>query len=247
MIQQYSRKSKLNAKFHHPNVNDYTKQLADILKLEDVYGTRNPSRLMTEAEVAKFLAGAQPLDEKTEMKLYNNILAYLKKSSHSYTSTYTLPAPSRYSNILPSAFLRLNYFPIDGKLFHCKGSRESGSHIYYYVPYANGTTTTGCIESIWQVPLQQKIRTFFTVKVHAQLSAAQEVWNPYSKPPCSLLKVNLVLQTLSSSFHIIEPQHIICHLAVRKFEKADYPRLYKYIKTPVMAVVKSLDRGRRGP
>ncbi|KAE9407721.1 hypothetical protein BT96DRAFT_933145 [Gymnopus androsaceus JB14] len=247
MIQQYSRKSKLNAKFHDPNMDDYAKQFADILKLEDMYGTRNPPRLMTEAEVATFLARAQPLDEKTEMKFYRNILAYLKKSSHSYTSAYTLPTPPRHSIILPSAFLRLNYFPIDGKLFHCKGSRETGSHIYYYIPYANGTTVTGCIESIWQVPLQQKIRTFFTVKVHGQLSAAQQKWNPYSRPPCSLLKVDLVLQALSSSLHIIEPQHIICHLAVRKFEKADYLKLYKHINTPVMAVVKSLDRGRRGP
>ena len=228
-------------------MNEYAKQLADILKLEDVYGTRNPHKPMTDAEVARFLAVAQPLDEKTERKYYDSLLAYLRKSSHSYKSAYMLPTPPRNSTILQPAFVHLNYFPIDGKIFHCKGSRETASHIHYYVPYDNGSTATGCIDFIWQAPLQYKIRTFFFVKKHAQLSDAQDQWNPYTKFPCSLLNTELVLQALSSSFDVIEPQHIICHLAVRKCERADYPKLYKHISSPLMLLGKSLDRRRRGP
>lgn len=245
-MRQFTRRSKLNAMLHENNSEDHAiKDLARLLEPDDVYDFLHSAQVMSDAEVAAFLAKANR--PKFDIDLYTATLTYLNLAGQHYRSAYSITVHPRHTLILPSAVHSLRNYTFENKTYHCQGSRESSSHIYYYAPQSGGLTATGCITGIWQVPLQNVLRTFFRVNHHTALSRVQQKWNPYSKGPCSLLRAELVLQELSKNFHIIEAHHIICHLAARKLTKASYPNMYTKITKPVTAVIWSLDRGRKGP
>jgi hypothetical protein len=221
------------------------KELSEILEPDDVYNFLHPTQVITDAEVAAFLAKANR--PNFDVDLYTATLNYLNLAGQQYFSAYSISVHHRHTLILPTAVHSLRNYTFENKKYHCQSSRESSSHIYYYVPQGGGLTATGCITGIWQVPLQNVLRTFFRVNHHIALSRAQQKWNPYSKAPCSLLRANIVLQELSKNFHIIESHHLICHLVARKLKKESYPNTYRKITKPVTAIVWSLDRGRKGP
>lgn len=243
MIRQHTRKSNLKIKLEGNFADTATGKLAQILEPNDSYNFMYSPPLLTNSEVAAYLAKAKELPRKS----YDFLLAYLNMVGSHYASAYSGIVQSRHALILPTAVQFPKNHKVDGRTFHTLKSMESGSHIYYYVPGAGSSTGTGCITAIWQVPLENVMRTFFFVQHHASLSPAANRWNPYSRAPCSVLRTNLVLQELSTNFHIIEPQHIICHLVVRKVDKKSYPNICKKIHKPVMLINWSLDRSRRGP
>lgn len=249
MIWQFSRKTKLNAILHDGSFDTAaTKELAEILESKDSYDFIHSPKVLSDHEVAGFLAKAPKLDRQT----YSELLDYLNNTGSNYSSVYPNSCyaaihHSRQSIFLAPAAHSLRYFCSNGRNYHTKESRESSSHIYYYIPGGESTTSTGCITDILQIPLEGVIRTFFAVNKHQALPSRERHWNPYSKPPCLVLQADLVCQQLSSYFYIIEPQHIICHLVVHKLDRDNYPNIYKKIRKSVMAISWSLDRRRRGP
>lgn len=244
MIRQYTRKSNLKIQLEGNLENGTMKELVKILEPDDSYDFMNSSELLTDNEVAAHLANSTML----QVKFYNHLLTYLNTTGGpQYYSAYGITIHPSHAFILPTTVKLRHNFSIEKRTFHTMGSMESASYIYYYVPSAGSTTDTGCIAHIWQLPLESMLRTFFFVKRHAHLPPKQNKWNPYSKYPCSVLRANLVLQELSSEFHIIEPHHIISHLAARKLDKDSYPNIYAKINKPVTVITWSLDRSRRGP
>lgn len=244
MIRQYTRKSNLKIQLEGDFENTVTRELVQILEPDDSYDFMRSPELMTNAEVAAHLAKAKQLHSR----YYDYLLAYINTTGGpQYYSAYTITIHPSHAFILPTAVQFLKSFTLEKRTFHTITSMESASYIYYYVPSSGSSTNTGCIAYIWQLPLESMLRTFIFVKRHAHLSPTQEKWNPYSKYPCSLLQANLVLQELSNDFHIIEPQHIICHLATLKLTKDSHPNIYRKIHKPVTVITWALDRRRRGP
>ncbi|KAE9388685.1 hypothetical protein BT96DRAFT_1072594 [Gymnopus androsaceus JB14] len=243
MIRQFAQKSNLKIRLEGNFEDAAAGELAHILEPNDPYLFLHSPPLLTNSEVAAYLAKGKELPRKS----YDFLLAYLNMVGPQYLSAYSGIVHSRHTLVLPTAAQLPRNHKVDGRTFHTLKSMESGSHIYYYVPGAGSSTGTGCITDIWQLPLENVMRTFFFVQHHASLSPTANQWNPYSRAPCSVLRTNLVLQELSTNFHIIEPQHIICHLVVRKVDKKSYPNICKKIHKPVMLINWSLDRSRRGP
>ncbi|KIK53635.1 hypothetical protein GYMLUDRAFT_63615 [Collybiopsis luxurians FD-317 M1] len=190
-------------------------ELIGILESHNVYSFMDPPKSMTDSEVAAFLAKASEFED---CRHYSYLLAYLNTHDSHYCSAYSLYIPMN-SLVLPTTVQSHRHYTFDEWTYHCKKSIESSSHIYHYIPGAGSGTSTGCIIHIWQVPLENTMRMFFFVCKHQPLPVNQQQWNPYSKFPCNLLCTEHVLQALSPSFYIIEPQHIICHLAAHKLPK----------------------------
>lgn len=241
MIRQFGRKGMLSALFHDNEFEDEaTRELVKILEPKDVYEFKRPPNHMTAVEVADFLKDGEELPRSD----YKNLLKYLNDSGRKYYTAYPSPGIIVDFNtlILPTAVHYSLNFKLDGKTYSHKTSREGGSHIKFYVPGgATDVTQTGCIEEIWELPLEGILHTFLVVNEHMALAANQKRHNPYSTQPCSLLQSQLVCQELSGDRCIIEPRHIICHLAVYKRP----PKTYKNIDQATMTITWAINRGKR--
>lgn len=241
MARQSGRKGKLSALLHDkPFEDSATRELLEILEPRDVYEFKHPHKQMTVKEAADFLKKGELLT-KSE---YNDLLRYLNDSGRPYYTAY--PAPHFVVNfntlILPTAAQCPLNFKFDGHSYSCHTSREGSSHIKFYIPGgAAGATQTGCIETIWQLPLDGILHTFLVVNEHMALATRQHKRSPYSSMPCSLLQAQLVCEVLSGDYCIIEPKHIICPLVVYKRPA----KTFKEIEQATMAITWSLNRGKR--
>ncbi|KIK52544.1 hypothetical protein GYMLUDRAFT_251146 [Collybiopsis luxurians FD-317 M1] len=112
MIQQYSRKSKLQALLHEPSnlkvllgnsdsplEKPTMEELIGILESHNVYSFMDPPKSMTDSEVAAFLAKASEFED---CRHYSYLLAYLNMHDSHYHSAYSLYIPMN-SLVLPTA------------------------------------------------------------------------------------------------------------------------------------------------
>ncbi|KAJ4487060.1 hypothetical protein C8J55DRAFT_594498 [Lentinula edodes] len=240
MVRQFGRKANLNVILNETDYeDDATRDLLEILAPVDVYEFARDPAIMSSYEVAQFYKKHD--DFKREE--YNTLLHYLNSTGKEYYTAY--PESMLYQSptllsILQPVVQRIRDFNFQGKTYSNVASHEAGSHIQYYIPGGNGENMTGCIMEIWQLPLEQKLSTFLLVKEHLPLSPSQKVKSPYAWAPCSILQSELVQRNLASYTYLIEPHHIICHLAVYKRPAGTYD-----IPQETMAIVWSLNRGRR--
>ncbi|KAJ4481008.1 hypothetical protein J3R30DRAFT_3865124, partial [Lentinula aciculospora] len=124
---------------------------------------------------------------------------------------YLISTGRSYSTAYPEGLLYQNPATIN---FNKLTSHEAGG---------NGAKTTGCIVDIWQLPLE--------IKEYLPVPPSQKLKNPYISDPCSTLCSELVQRNFASFTYLIEPEHIISHVAVYKRP------------TETMVIVWSLNRG----
>jgi hypothetical protein len=238
MLRQYGRKAKLSVKFHDRQfTNESSIELANALEPENIYQFMQAPKVMSEVAVAEFFMNQTT--ESLSSKHYDGLLVHLQHSGRDYYSSFshTMYAPGTL--ILPRTARSLSQAEYKGKKYNCKDSREGSSHVKFFVPGGN-IALTGCIERIWELPLEHVMNTFLLVAKHEPLSPSGQRKNPYSTHPCSLLQSQLVKKKLSNEKYIIEPKHIITHLAVY-----DRPIGTFGIKDEMMVVNWSLNRGRQ--
>ncbi|KAJ3755182.1 hypothetical protein EV360DRAFT_50186 [Lentinula raphanica] len=239
MTRQFGRRANLNVILNeNPSKDTVIQDLIEILAPVDVYEFAREPSIMTSYEVAQFY---KKYDEFTREE-YNTLLHYLISTGRNYSTAY--PEGLLYQNpatmsILQPVVQHVSNFKYQKKSYSKLTSHEAGSHIHYYIPGGNKTKATGCIVDIWQLPLESKMTTFLLVKEHLPLPPSQKLKNPYISEPCSTLCSDLIQRNLASFTYLIEPEHIISHVAVYKRPTGTFG-----IPLETMIIVWSLNRGR---
>ncbi|KAJ7099096.1 hypothetical protein C8R44DRAFT_642361 [Mycena epipterygia] len=179
------------------------------------------------------------------MPLYTLILQYLASvgedklnfyGTRNVAGTVTLPDPDHRSMILPPRGKRCRKFHLDKRTYSCACSHAASSLIQFYKPGTDPTqnqTSTGVITVIYQIPLDNILRTFIVVRKHQPLPIQFYADHPE-------LMTTVVHWDPEANGMVIEPHHVITHLTVWK-RPAD---LYNTDK-PVVKVCWALNRGRR--
>ncbi|KAF9043561.1 hypothetical protein BDZ89DRAFT_943643 [Hymenopellis radicata] len=233
MLRQMARRCRLEGRLHDNQSGDADmKKLAEIL--EPSQGSRfvlSDAQLST-VDVANIL-GEAPRLAPTE---YDMILQYLRLTGRAYRGYLQLPHPSA-ALILPPSARRPPQFILDKRTYSCQISHIGNSAIQFYSPQTQ-STYTGFIHTIWQIPLEDVMRTFILVNCHRLLSSAEAERAPYIHNP--RLMSSLVDSTPSNQSFVIEPKHIITHLTTFKRPAGTYG-----INRETMVVCWALNRGRR--
>ncbi|KAJ3979392.1 hypothetical protein F5890DRAFT_1421407 [Lentinula detonsa] len=202
----------------------------------ETYDNLDHSAAMTSAEVAEFFL------HKKELAIihYNALLNYLHASGRDYHAADV----DYYRNnlnllILPRRIHFAKQIRVNRFKYSIQSKKEENSHIQFYMPGGQGTIQTGCIQQIWQLPLEYKMQTFLLIKEHLPLNVFDQIKNPYAQEPCSFLQSNLVQERLADYTLIIEPAHLICPLITYKRSAGLYG-----IDCNMLAINWSLNRGR---
>ncbi|KAF8070252.1 hypothetical protein FPV67DRAFT_1668127 [Lyophyllum atratum] len=220
MLRQTARRGRLEAFLHdNKSGSSAVRQLAEILEADND-GSSWSTRALSDAEIAKAHACATELDKDH----YEWLLQYLNSIGKDYHSAYNQAGPHMLGTlILPPAARQSHQFKFDGRTYSLNNSHEGNSHIQFYIPgAADDAVETGTIEAIWELPLEGVWQVFFLVRPWEAISPAQLRQTPYAYEPCSNLQTKVVRMEQSRSAFIIEPRHIICHLAVYKNPERTY-------------------------
>ncbi len=238
MVSQSARKGQIKALLHDNEFkNPATQKLAKVLESDDVFDFLRTPPMLTGEEAAAARASGELLG----LQHYNMLLDYLNGTGRDYRSAYANVRYPPGTLIMPIHVHQHSQSTVNKQTFSCKESHEGNSHIRYYVPGGNAAAKeTGCIEAIWELPIDNIMQTFFLVRQHSQLPAGQRYKSPYNYFPCSVLQTSLVKEETSQYIHIIEARHIISHLTVYKWPRGTYD-----IPFPTMAICWAMNRGRR--
>lgn len=211
MIRQSSRRGRLDALLHDNNFQAPAAQtLAQILRPCE---SNNPANgTLSHPDLAKALASAKEINQYDYLRL----LQYLTSMGKQYYSAHSEIPHAPGTRILPPVGQMPPQISYEGRTYSCGISHVGNSHIQFYIPNEGGRIATGQIEAIWRIPLENVWQTFLLVQQHRPLTAIQLRRSPYAQEPCSKLQATIIDSEPSTTFMIIEPRHIICHLAVFK-------------------------------
>ena len=208
MLHQSAHHGCLDALLCNDNFWADVPELAEILQ-PSTHSTTWPTHNLNGPEVAAAHASAKSLDQRH----YNLLLQYLRVIGRDYNSVFTGGPYALGTLLLPPAVQQPCQVVFEDRTYSCNNSHVGNSHIQSYIPTHGDTIETGYIEEIWELPLEGLWQTFFFVRQHHSLSPAQRRKTPYAVGPCSRLQSKAVSCELSNTVYILEPQHIICHLA----------------------------------
>ncbi|KAJ7085455.1 hypothetical protein B0H15DRAFT_783012 [Mycena belliarum] len=231
MCTQVARRGRLEAILSEDQFADRdTSGLAPILN--PVSNSKAPQQLDS-SETATILARAKELPVAD----YQMLLQYLRSTGQLWRDYEEIPHPDG-ALILPPRAIQPPEFTFDGDVFSCKHSNPGNSGIQFTRP-VDSAVVTGFIETIWQIPLQGHIQTFILVDVHNIPPPEIRSQLPFESMP----RLNTAVVEARPSGHIciIEPRHIITHLAVYKRPVGTFG-----IDRDILTVCWSLNRGRRG-
>ncbi|KAJ6481295.1 hypothetical protein C8R47DRAFT_1218460 [Mycena vitilis] len=220
---------------------------ATLQGLHNILDPADPKTLQSALEVddeqqAKFLAKKC---RDISKPLYTLILDYLALSgehklnfygTRNAAGTITLPDPDHTSMILPPRGKRCLKFHLDKRTYSCSSSRAGSSRIHFYEPGTNpaqNQTSTGVITAILRVPLDKILRTFVVVRRYRNLPSQFYADHP------ELMTAVVDLEPEQPAI-IIEPRHVITHLATWK-SRVQINGATK----PALKVCWALNRGRR--
>ncbi|KAJ7588739.1 hypothetical protein C8J56DRAFT_752454, partial [Mycena floridula] len=132
----------------------------------------------------------------------------------------------------------LTHFEHKTRLFSTFDKHHGNSSISFHHP-STRQKDTGFINSIWSLALQGEIHTFVIVQPHAALSAADDALTPYSSHTglACIARYSKLRNPLVEV--IIEPRHIISHLAYYQRPKGTFG-----INQEIRIFVDSLHRNR---
>ncbi|KAJ7263363.1 hypothetical protein C8J57DRAFT_1629330, partial [Mycena rebaudengoi] len=243
-LRHFARLGRLLAKKHDKhlcNGNDGKLQdLDNILDPADPKTLQGPTQL-DEVYIANFLAKkSQNIPKST----YNMILEYLSSTGEHKLSFYgtrnaagtvTLPDPDHSSMILPPRGKRCLKFHLEKRTYSCNSSHVANSLIQFYEPGTvpkNIQSSTGVITAIWQIPLENILRTFVVGHRHIPLPIQFFADHPE-------LKAAIVQCDPEADGIVIEPSHVSTHLTTWNRPANTYCR------EAVLIICWALNQGRR--
>ncbi|KAJ7632000.1 hypothetical protein DFH06DRAFT_1101506 [Mycena polygramma] len=233
MLTKVSRRGRLEAFLSEDQFTEGpTQGLAQILDPHPGFFSKTPERLSS-AEVANILAKGTELSPA----YYHHILQYLRSTGQLWRDYEDLPHPAG-SLILPPRAAQRFEFTLDSREYSCQSSHLGNSGVEFNRP-TDLVVLTGFIEAIWQIPLEDHMRTFVAVEIHRQLPAEIISGTPFPSMP--RLDTWLVDAQPSGRICIIEPRHILTHLTAYRRPKGTYG----IEDHEVVAICQSLNRGRR--
>jgi hypothetical protein len=241
-LRHFARLGRLLAKKHDKQLQDGAlRGLDNILDPADPKSLQTPAELDDE-QLAKFLAKKS---RDILMSLYILIREYLALigedkfnfyGTRNATGAVTLPDPDHRSMILPPRGKRCLKFKVDKRTYRCTSSHTPNSLIQFYEPGPDPNqkhTSTGVITAIFQIPLDNILRTFIVVHRHQPLFIQFYEDHPE-------LMTQVVDSDPEPNGIVIEPHHIITHFSAWKRPTDIY-----HTKKPVLKVCWALNRGRR--
>lgn len=214
-------------------------QLARILTRGNVHiRSRIGRRLTVQQEWAFLHSRSSVLLDDQE---YDTLLGFVRRR---FGPRWVSPRLHLQDNeaVLPPRAVRHKQLTFDGdRTFSCRSSHIGNSSIHFY-GYANAVDSTratfaGCIEAIWEIPIDAQLQVFFLVRLHRDLSSEEDEQTPFGGYP--LLQSWAVDAEPSATVMMIHITDIISHVAMyeRPAGTFDIPR-------PVIVLCRALDRGR---
>ncbi|KAJ7200522.1 hypothetical protein GGX14DRAFT_571929 [Mycena pura] len=235
-LKQFTRMGRLSAKKHDKQLLDGPLQALDnILNPVDPKTVQAPTEL-DEEQLAKFLAKKS---REIPLSIYTLILDYLAAVGEDKLSFYgtpnaagitTLPSPDHRSMILPPRGRRRHKFHVDKRTYSVHTSHAATSLLQFYEPGVNPKqTSTGVIRAIYQIPLDNILRTFVIVRRHQPLA------DPFygNHPGFQTKAVDSELEAVPI---VIEAHQVIVHLSAWELPGPN---------GPIHRVCWGLNRGRR--
>jgi len=206
MLRQSARRGRLDALLGNDTFRANAPELAEILQ-PSAHPTSRPIHNLNGSEVAAAHASAKPLDQRH----YDLLLQYLRVIGQDYNSVYTGGPYALGTLLLPPTAQQPCQVVIEDRTYSHNNSHVGNSHIQFYIPTLGPAIKTGYIEEIWELPLESGKHFSLFVNIVHSLQLQKET--PYTVEPCSRLQSKAVSCELSNTVYILEPQHIICHLA----------------------------------
>ncbi|KAJ7240964.1 hypothetical protein C8J57DRAFT_1478017 [Mycena rebaudengoi] len=212
-LKQFTRMGHLSAKKHDKQLLDGPlHSLDNILDPVDPKTVQAPTEL-DEAQLAKFLAKKS---REIHLSIYTLVLDYLAAVGEDKLSFYgtrnaagmiTLPSPDHRSMILPPRGRRRHKFHVDKRTYSVHTSHAATSLIQFYEPGINPKqTSTGVITAIYQIPLDNILRTFVVVRRHQPLADPFYAGHPG-------LQTEVVDPELEAVGIVIEARQVTVHLS----------------------------------
>ncbi|KAJ6460473.1 hypothetical protein C8R47DRAFT_123996 [Mycena vitilis] len=244
-VRHFARLGRLLARKHDKPLQDGKD--ATLQGLHNILDPVDPKTLQSPTEIddeqqAKFLAKKC---RDISKPLYTLILDYLALSgehklnfygTRNAAGTITLPDPDHTSMILPPRGKRCLKFHLDKRTYSCSSSRAGSSRIHFYEPGTNPTqnqTSTGVITAILRIPLDKVLRTFVVIRRYRNLPIQFYADHP------ELMTAVVDLEPEQRAM-VIEPRHVITHLATWKWRVQ-----INGATKPALKVCWALNRGRR--
>ncbi|KAJ7183718.1 hypothetical protein C8R46DRAFT_984939 [Mycena filopes] len=244
MVRHMARRGRFEAMLHERNFQadessaQFLTGLAQILEPEEVDLKNPPLQPLTGLEIAKILGRGKEIPDE----IYTALLAYLHSAGQpnwrSHTQSHGLHFPAA-DLVLPPSGLCPSDVKLEGRTFSCKQSHKGNSGIQFKSPLDFSVRLTGFINTIWQIPLQGRVQTFFVVEKHTAIPLFLLRGTPYLSMP--EFATTVVDAAPSNEFVIIESEHILTHLTVLERPRGTYG-----IDTrSLLTICWSLNRGRR--
>jgi hypothetical protein len=209
MLQQACRTARLTAIIHN-NQNDNQHPLQALM--QDLTGT-----WLKESKKPR----SKRLKEFKFASHYNSLVQYLQQSTGQPWCSYEGFAHPPNSLIVPYYAEHHKHLEFEGKRFSCQSSLVGNGSIQYYT--AN-RQVTGRIDAIWKLDLHNngELQTFLWIERHSPLHQHEVMRTPYAYRHALPLHCTVVSLEHSEIYDIIQPQHIITHLTMRRRPKGTY-------------------------
>lgn len=170
---------------------------------------------------------------------YQNLLLYLHQTGRPFHSAFNV------HNDLPrgvqclSPFVRkLHNKTFEDRTFSTKTSHRGNSLIHYLSRYS-GRLEVAFIDSIWTLPIEDRLHTFFVVNPLLPLPPVMERLAPFHAFDPAY-GVRIFDATPTRLFHVVEPRNIISHVSLLDREAGTYG-----IPRKTLVVSWAMNRGRR--
>lgn len=192
---------------------------------------------LSDEEEAEILAKGTTISEEWYLFLGNYLLSTERRHRSVY-SIHDKRNTTSTSPFLPPTGIARTEVLLGGRVFSTRLSHGGNSAVQFIHPENQGLQT-GNIEQIWQLPIYDRLHTFFIIRLHRLLPLSEERKAPFCRFQ-SLYSTRIVDLEDSDQFLCVEPQHIRTHLSTFRRPPGTYG-----IPKATLVICWALNRGRR--
>lgn len=234
MLLQMCRRGWLDAILHDSqsniNLTDNEKKFMKMFQVKESWSDDVLHEQLSGMQEANILSKASSLSSNE----YNMLLTYLQQTEGAWHSYNDFPH-SLNTRVLPLVAQRPTEIHHNNRTYSCYRTHRGNSAVWYR-QHQSGQLYSGYIQTIWQLPLQGRMRTFIVVQQFKPLVEDEEAKSPFHSRP--LFYIKIFDASLSDNFEIIEQHQILCHLVTYRRPAGTYD-----INQDILVVCASLNRG----